>query len=394
MSKRYLLSALSAAIIILTSLSSALAGEIPRMGWNERTYEAVTEWLDRLEAYPPERLLVVVDCDNTVWADDIEDAMLKTALAHGYTSEEKAYTLFADTLPRKAGEKAIDRAKPLYDLDFLISYDRLSMAFDGLTLNQVQEIFEQAKKDGRLPAGYDEVRAVLAELMDRGVAVGFVSASIFFNVPPMLAEAGYDVPLWQMEGLDIFVQDPRDRDGSVLLSNLVQSKGVKTWKELLRRYGHLKLRARLSGVANTREGKSAGTLSVAARHVQEHNRRFPGNKISMSDLKLAGVFGDNFAPHSDIKGADPHLGGNDQGMARSLPFIDGALVLNIYRAVGLEDGKLDLKSKRRRNENFLALARQLRRLNTKATFANQIGIYKGAGRGTFSPKPIPRSQRP
>lgn len=379
-------------LIVAFSSTSVGAQHLPRMKWNDRAYEAVTKWLARLDREDPSKLMVFVDCDNTVWAGDIEEAMLRTALKHGYTTEEKLWGLYGDTVPLREGESIQERAERLYRTDFLISYDRASMALAGLTLNQLQEIFELAKKEGRLPRAYSEVKTVLTRLMDRGITVGFISASIFFNVPPMLEEIGYDVPMWQMEGLDIFVEDPGNKKRGVLLSNLVQSKGIRTWKGLLRRYGRLKILARLSGVANTREGKSAGSLSVAARYVHYHNRKRRSSPINMSDLRLAGVFGDNFAPHSDLPGANPRLAGNDQGMVRSLPFIDDALVLNIYRATK-KAGKVDLKVKGERNRNFLNLVKQLRSQRTNAVFANQVGIYKGKDRG-FDPMEIPRSMRP
>lgn len=280
------------------------------------------------------------------------------------------------TNPKTTYANPFDYYNALYDVDPVISYNYIPQAFAGHTLNEIQTMYNTAKKAADFPKPYKEIVDLTKVLSEHGITVAFVSASPIFLVAPMLQDHKLDVPLSQMEGIDVYVQDPQSNQAHpVLLSNLFQTQGITTWKEFLRSYGHYMVLPRASEIMNAREGKALGVMSVAARHVAQWNANH-ASAITMSDMRLALVAGDNYAPFSDITYADPEQSGNDQGMVRSLPFLSQAVVLNLYKTINTPQG-IDFNKKLKNHLAYWALATQLKQYEPHLQFLEQTAIYEG-----------------
>lgn len=370
--------------------TSDAAARIPRGRWGGENYRAIVTWLEELALYRPEVLAVFLDCDNTAWAGDVADVAMKVGVESKLITWERAPILPGFPFERGAGEEAktpLDYYEHLYAIDPIVSYNYAAQAFAGLSLAEADQIFRRAQRDPTFPIGYAELSALANELAARGVTVGFVSASPLFLVAPMLERAGYRAPLWAVEGIDSYVADPRDPNGVVRLGNLVHTSGLASWREVLKRFGHLQITGRVSEVAMARSGKTAGAAAIAARRIQQLGEvRTTARPVTLDHLRSAAVFGDNFGPFSDLVGAEPIERGNDQGMLRALPFLPDAIVVDIYRAV-VKEGKLDLAKKRSKYENFRRMMQQIEPLYPINRYLVQVAVSDGEGRG-FHPLSI------
>ncbi len=391
--RRYVLIVLSCLMLFVSSASAQSfhprnADALPARGaWNDAAYKELSDWLSRLARHEPETLLLLIDCDNTAWAGDIADVVFDEGVKKGAITWKTAPLLEGFPFVRE-GKTPFDYYEHLYGIDPIVAYTYASLAFSGLTLKEVDRLFRQSSKREDFPQVYAEIRALTQFLRTRGIVTGFVSASPFFLVAPMLEQVGYGAPLWAVEGIDAYVADPKHPDKPVLLSNLIQSNGIESWKEVLKRYGHAVIQPRPVEIANAREGKATGGASIAARRVVRWNAdTTKQQKLSIGAMRLAGVIGDNFGPFADLPRANPREVGNDQGMLRALPMIDGGLVIDIYRAV-MTEGKIDLEKKRKHYENFKTLVAQFPSIGLKAKTTVQVGISKGPARG-FVPTSIP-----
>lgn len=372
------------AVFVSCECNAARSG-IPRMNWSAANYDKVNAWLDALENERPESLLVLTDCDNTAWAGDIADVVFKVAVKKGIVTWNNAPVLQESPLPQ---DKSKDNFSPfdyyeyLYKINPLASYNYASLAFSNLTLADTYRAFMLATKDEEFPRVYEEMKALLNYLAKRGVAVGFVSASPIFMTAPMVFHAGYKAELWEIEGLDVYVENPKKGESAVLLSNLLQTSGIKKWSQAVSKFGRLKILPMASEIINSREGKAVGGLSIAARHVANWNKS-KKEPLRFSDMRLAAVFGDNYGPFSDVAQGNPNEIGNDQGMVRALPFLTkNGLIVNIYRA-SERNGSLDLSEKRKYEKNYLEMVQQIKSQYPEEEFLTQVGVYRGEKRGHF-----------
>jgi hypothetical protein len=355
-----------------------------RSGWNYSNYSKIAKWMAGLKAWRPEHLVVLLDCDNTAWAGDIADSMFLAGVDHDLISWDNAPVL-SDYPFDVEGTTPFDYYEHLYEHDPVVAYNYVAQAFAGLTLRNAFDIFTSSRDRSDFPTAYAPLKEMLSELSEQGVTVGFASASPIFMVAPMLELSGFKAPLWNVEGIDVYVRGSEDDSREVLLSNLIHSEGLKSWNEVLQKFGDMKITGRVSEIVNSREGKAVGGISIASRHVarwnSEHSKE---DAITFNKLRLAAVFGDNFGPFSDLKDSSPFEKGNDQGLVRALPFIySGGLVMDIHCAI--DEEAPNLEKYRHKYLNFLELARQSEDLASDIDFIAQVGVCKGRGRGSFLP---------
>ncbi len=383
------------------SLRSCLAAQIAKplvekvahdAGWNLDVFAQLVQWRNHLQLYRPESLFVLSDCDNTAWAGDVADAVFAVAAEEGIVNWDGAPVL--PRYPRKPEHKTpFEYYEYLYDISPPLSYNYVTQAFQNLTLREAHVAFQRARVRKMLPTPYGPLRALARSLMDNGTPVGFASASPLFMVMPMLAEAGYNVPLWAIEAMDMYILPPRgDADATqIKLSDLIQSDAtLHSWVDVLAKYGDYRI-GRPSEIAAARKGKTAAGRAMVDRHVLAWNQRHPEALVTPADMRLAGVFGDNFAPFSDRPGASPTELGNDQGMVMALNNFpaQGLLVLNIYRATR-NGAQFDLQEKIKNHRNYRAMIDQLHTANYPLIVLEQIGVAKGGpGLGTFLPDAVP-----
>jgi phosphoserine phosphatase len=369
-------------IVIACFISgSAIASEMHRMSWNDEAYLGLNAWLDTVSSMDTRKLLVAFDCDNTAWAGDIADAVFEYAVKSGKIDWTTTAPL--QYFPKKDGEDPFEYYQRLYEFDPLISYNYAAQAFSDHTLNEIYAIFKASTSNKNFPKAYGEFVELAKLLRENGVAVGFISASPIFLVLPMLDRAGFGATPAYAEGMDIMVEHNGKR---FYLSDLIHSDSkLKNFKDVLKKYGDYRIFG-MPGIAgpeiNAQRGKSIALNSIARRHVWIMNAK--GDKtISLGDMRIAGVFGDNFAPFSDMPAADPKRAGNDQGMALGIPLMDGALIANVYK-VEKRGGGIDFDSKKGPHDRFVKFYEQLRTLFPKITRIEQAGMYKGASRGFCS----------
>lgn len=390
--------------------SGSLSEKLAMENWHPDNYATMCDWLDRLPS-ETEKTVVLTDCDNTLWAGDIGDSCFFAAVEMGKISWKNAPELNgysvktairdlsaeADSATRKQikknGISPADYYLWLYDQDPTLSYNYCAQAWAGLTLNDVNDVYKKAVEAGSFPQVYSEMKNLFNMLYAEGVCTGYVSASPIFLVLPMLEHAGFNAPLAYVEGIDCYVTGAgTDDDKPVLLSNLLQADGaVNSWSDILEKFGDLKITSLVSGVGNFREGKAVGGSSIVNRHVLNWNRSHleDNKRISLSEMRLTGVFGDNFGAFSDLPGADPSERGNDHGMLRSLtPHDDVFLVADIYPVSVKDDGTPDFEKKKKTLDSFEMLAAQLQQTNETTTFLVQPAIYRGDKRGFIAPDSV------
>ncbi|MBI2982185.1 MAG: haloacid dehalogenase-like hydrolase [Deltaproteobacteria bacterium] len=321
----------------------------PGTSWSPENLTAIKGWLRSLELYLNPALIVFADCDGTLWAQGAFDFVLKTAVETGLIPKEKVDELNA----------RFDRGET--DQAFAYMNEEL---FAGLTLNQLDAVFQRAKRSPDFLKVYDEMKRLVNLLWEKGITVGYVSAAPFFITAAMLQESGFTAPLWTIEGNDVFIVPPNDPSAApVKLSNLVQSKGFGTWSEALHKIGEYRIVAREVDQIVSRKGKVTAARSILERHVMIWNGH--RKAVVSSQVRVAGVFGDNFAPFSDIRHANPVEEGNDQGLVRAGPLMRNALILNIEEAT---------ESGRQKRLNLARLENQLAQTASTITFLSQKAI--------------------
>ncbi|MBI2082018.1 MAG: haloacid dehalogenase-like hydrolase [Deltaproteobacteria bacterium] len=337
----------------------------PGNSWTSQNLEKIRAWLRSLELWTPASLITFTDCDDTLWAQGVNYAVLRTAVDMKLVPKERAEELNA----------RYNRG----DHDQAYAY-MTEEVYAGLTLNQVYAAFQKAKTSPFFPKVYDEMRQLVNHLWGQGITVGYVSAAPFFISAPMLEESGFNAPLWAIEGNDVFVVPPDNPSATpVKLSNLVQSGGFKNWAEVLGKLGGYKIVSREMDQIVSRKGKGTAARSILERHVIDWNNHRKTNVSSQ--VRVAGVFGDNFAPFSDLQWSKPIENGNDQGMIRAAPLMPGALLLNITEVEETEKGIALSKKGRKKLDEFNAFRGQL-----ELTEPNLIPLSQQAirTRGVFS----------
>lgn len=315
--------------------------------WNPKNSETIGKWLRSIELRNPASLIVFADCDGTLWAQGSFDIVLRTAVETGLIPQEKV-----DELNDRFDRGESDQAFAYMNEDL----------FAGLTLNQLDQVFRRAKRAPDFSKVYGEMRRLVNILWEKGITVGYVTASPFFIAVPMLEEFGFTAPLWAIEGNDVFVVPPNDPAAKpVKLSNLVQSEGFTNWSETLEKIGGYQIVSREMDQIVSREGKGAAARSILERHALVWNRH---QKVALSSqVRIAGVFGDNFAPFSDLEHSDPRESGNDQGMVRATPLMHHALILNIEETPGHQ-----------KVLNFWRFRDQLSQTSPRITFLSQKAL--------------------
>jgi hypothetical protein len=349
---------------------------LKQLEWNEQNFKIIKNWHNNITHQKAERLLVLTDCDNTAWAGDIADSVFSTAVKYKYITWANAPILPEYPFKKKVSSTPIDYYDYLYSINPVISYNYAAQAFAGLTLAKTYEIFKLAEAQKDFPIPYEEMQNLFGTLSQAGITVGFTSASPLFIVAPMVEKMGLDTPLWAIEGIDIYVKDPSNGSGEVLLSNLINSVGLKTWSDVIKYLGHLQITPHVSEIINARKGKSVSGVSIAHRYVTTWNRSHKNKTLAIDQMRLAGVFGDNFGPFSDLPEALPDESGNDQGMLRALPLLtDGTLIVNIYKGID-KNGFIDMEKYVGSFRRFVNLTEQMKKIS-HPTFVTQIATYKG-----------------
>ncbi|MFY9588278.1 MAG: HAD family hydrolase, partial [Actinomycetota bacterium] len=303
--------------------------------------------LGRIKAYKPELLVALFDGDNTLWYQDVSNAGVKKGVAAkrlnwGPTKAEllSVYPPPEQRESYKATKTPYDYYQELYKkVGPLWNYNYAALAFRGLPLKEAFVNFQEMVLEPYGPQPFPEMTDLLRYLHQQGVVTGVVSASPVFGVIPMVERLGTEIPLERIEGLDVFVKNPSDPNAlPVRLSRLInqgrlelgvnQITPFRTYQEVLDTYGDWII-VDVDQVINARGGKGVHGRSIARRYVAEKNRtaQKPEEKISLEEMKLVLIGGDNFAPATDIARTEGDRikaaleEGNDQGMSESLGFM-------------------------------------------------------------------------
>lgn len=324
------------------------ADALPPKNWNLETYHQICRSLGRLKAYKPELSVALFDGDNTLWYQDVSNAGVKKGVAAKRIVWDKAKAELLSIYPPPEQREFYKQQKTPYDyyeelykkVGALWNYNYAALAFRGLPLKEAFINFQEMVLEPYGPQPFPEMVDLLRYLQEQGIVTGVVSASPIFSVYPMVERLGAGIPLERIEGLDVFVVNPNVPGMlPVRLSRLVNQGKLfegtgevvpfKSYQEFLETYGDWII-VDVGQIINARGGKGVQGRSIARRHVAEHNRltQKAEDKISIDQMRLVMVGGDNFAPSTDIPRPEGERvkaaleGGNDQGMSESLDFLE------------------------------------------------------------------------
>lgn len=332
---------------LITPVAFNCVDALPPKNWNLETYHQICRSLGRLKAYKPQYLVALFDGDNTLWYQDVSNSGVKKGVAAkrinwGPTKAEllSIYPPPDQREPYKTTKTPYDYYVELYKkVGPLWNYNYAALAFRGLPLKEAFVNFQEAIVESYAPQPFPEMTDLLRYLHEQGVVTGVVSASPVFGVIPMVERLGVGIPLERIEGLDVFIQNPNDSNAlPVRLSRLInqgklevgvgQVTPFKSYQEFLDTYGDWII-VDVDQVIVARGGKGVAGRSIARRHVAEKNLKAqkPDEKISLEDMRLVLIGGDNFAPVTDIARSEGNRikaaleDGNDQGMSEALGFL-------------------------------------------------------------------------
>lgn len=359
--------------------------------WSEENYRKLCLSLGRLKALKQEKLVALFDGDHTLWYQDLGDAELKKAVDSKRVIWDVAKAELLSIYPEPTERVAYVKTKTPYEyyeelyekVGPLWNYNFGALAFKGLPLKETLAVFKEIQEESYRPIPFPEMVELLKYLQGQGILVGVVSASPSFAVYPMVESLNAGINLDQVAGLDVFLKNPQDPAAQpIRLSRLVNQgllepnsnviRPFKSYQEVVDAYGDW-LIVDVDQVINAQGGKSVQARSIARRHVAKRNRKaqVPSDKISIDDMRIILIGGDNFAIPTDIENplGDRKLAateaGNDQGLAESLAFmkkrgnLPGGTDLLLIRSYELgPDQKPQAKTKQL--ENFEAFVEQQR----------------------------------
>jgi phosphoglycolate phosphatase-like HAD superfamily hydrolase len=332
---------------LITPVAFNCTDALPPKNWNIDTYHEICRSLGRLKAYKPEFLVALFDGDNTLWYQDVSDSNVKKGVSAKRVNwgPTKAELLSIYPPPEqrdtyKTTKTPYDYYRDLYKtVGPLWNYNYAALAFRGLPLKETFVNFQEAIVEPYAPQPFPEMIDLLRYLNDQGIITGVVSASPLFGVIPMVERLGVGIPLNRIEGLDVYLRNPNDPNGTpVRLSRLIdqgkleaglnQVTPFKTYQEVLDAYGDWTI-VDVDQVIAARGGKGVAGRSIVRRYVAEKNRQTqkPVDMTDIEEMHLALIAGDNFAPVTDIAKIDGDRikaaveEGNDQGMAEALDFL-------------------------------------------------------------------------
>ncbi len=324
------------------------AENLEQKNWSDENYTKLCRSLGRLKAYKPEYLVAVFDGDNTMWYQDVSNAGVKKGVDSKRVVWDVAKAELLSVYPSPTERAAYTKQKTPYDYyqelykkaGPLWNYNFAALAFKGLPLKETFANFQEFKTEPYGPIPFPEMSDLLKYLNDQGMVAGVVSASPVFGVYPMVESLNSGISLDRMEGLDVFIKDPKAVDSlPIRLSRLINQGRLDTatgqvskfnnYQEVLETYGDWII-VDVDQVINARGGKGVQSRSIARRHVADRNRKAqtPGDRIDIDDMRLILIGGDNFAAPTDIENPQGDRlkaaleGGNDQGMSEGLPFLE------------------------------------------------------------------------
>lgn len=323
---------------------------LEQKNWSDENYAKLCESLGRLKAYKPELLVAVFDGDNTMWYQDVSNAGVKKGVDSKRIVWDAAKAELLSIYPLPAERAGYVKQKTPYDyykelyskVGPLWNYNYAALAFKGLPLKDSFTNFQELVAEPYRPMPFPEMIDLLKYLNGQGIVAGVVSASPSFEVYPMVESLNSGIGLDRMEGLDVFIKNPAEPDSlPIRLSRLINQgqmdkdsgevRPFATYQEVIDTYGDWII-VDVDQVINARGGKGVQSRSIARRHVAERNRKAqtPADRISIDDMRLAIIGGDNFALPTDIQNPSGDRkkaaleGGNDQGLAEGLAFLDKA----------------------------------------------------------------------
>ena len=323
---------------------------LTQKNWSQENYAKLCHILGKLKVYNTQYLAAFFDGDNTLWHEDISDAVLrrgvesqqirwapdKAELMNIYPAPDQRQLYTSQNSPYQYYKHLYEMAGPLWNYNFA------ALAFRGLSLNEAYQIFQDTMTQPYAPIAFDEMVDLLRYLQQQGLVTGVVSASPIFNVIPMVEKLQAGIPLDRIAGLDVMLKNPAEAGSKpISLSRLIaqgrpnpiagQPDKFKSYAEFLGMYGNWII-ADIGPIINARAGKAVQSRAMIRRHVAEVNRQ-PANLVSKLDVDLMRAFliaGDNFAPMTDIPNPEGERtqaaleAGNDQGMSEGLNLLENS----------------------------------------------------------------------
>lgn len=359
--------------------------------WNPKTYHSLCQSLGRLKALKPEYLVAVFDGDNTLWYQDVSNAGVKKAVDSKRATWDATKADFFNIYPEPSQRITYKKEKTPYDyykelyknVGPLWNYEFAALVFRGLPLKDTFSNFQELTQEPYAPIPFPEMTDLIEYLNHQGILTGIVSASPVFGVIPMVESLQAGIPLDRIEGLDVFIKDPSNPVSlPIRLSRLINQGQLdaatgkvskfQNYQQVLETYGDWII-VDVDHVINARGGKGVQSRSIVRRYVADRNRKAQSSsdKIDIDDMRMVLIGGDNFARPTDIQVLEGDRkamaleGGNDQGLAESLSFLEkngnipgGNDFLFIHRMTLEEPGKII--PKKGKLENFKQFIEQQR----------------------------------
>ena len=215
-----------AAVVVLVPSSQQPAAETPAVpGWPQQPGKAVG---GSIAAFAGKGEYAVFDADNTIWRNDLEEALLPYLEMRGVLTADRIDPSLKQ-MPLKEHESLYSYYNRLCEIDDKVCYPWIAQVFSGLSLGQlkgyVDELFAYGKPipvtyyDGdkvvqgtvKPPSIYPGQRELIKSLQRNGIKVTIVSAASEELVRMVASDPKYglDIPPQDVYGASLLLKDPK-----------------------------------------------------------------------------------------------------------------------------------------------------------------------------------------
>ena len=235
--KQFILAPALALFLLLGSVAVAFAGEADRAEdrlslWPEPGRTQLIGLIDRFGGRTP-RAYAVFDADNTIWRNDLEEALMPYLEARGLISLaglDKTLKLIEPV----EGEGLTSYYLRLCDLDVKISMPWIAQVFSGLSLGELRrEVREMIRSGDEAiepppPKIYPAQVQLIRTLMGHGIEVYVVSAALEELVRMVVSDPDYGigVPPENVIGVNLLLNGPGGRVTAGAMDRMAGKKGT------------------------------------------------------------------------------------------------------------------------------------------------------------------------